>query len=559
MKNNLKFIVVFLAAICFAQKNIAQKKNEKPNIIFLLTDDQRFDALGCMGNDEILTPNIDKLGYEGVIFKNFYTTTSICMASRAQIMTGMYEYKTGCNFSHGPLLEEKFQKSYPVLLREAGYKTGFTGKFGYAVRTEEESKKGGASNYHSDDALPIDQFDWWKGWHGQGYYQTIKNDYMKEYAKEFPHVSKALGASSRDFIKKYANKKDPFCLSVSFKAPHSPVSPDEMYDDVYAGKKFTRDPNHGQQGGEHLPIQTKMGRQYMKLGKRWADENFDKALADYYQLIYAVDVAVGMILEEVKQQGIADNTIIIFTTDNGYSTGAHGFGGKVMPYEEGAKGPLLIYAPGSKSFKKGWVSTALTGNIDMAPTILEFAGVPIPENMDGKSLVSLVENKNATVKDDQAIIQAWGEDPTHALTVVSGDYKYLYWFYGEGMQPAEELYNLKEDRYEMNNLATDYKSAKKLAEMQKLYDRYVETWKNDAVETGNYPVYGSLYDRHVPWTVKRELMQVDKKAKKKAEKAAKQKASGMDADAEKKAKKAKKAKQRAERKAKEASQKALES
>lgn len=545
-------ICVLMVAGSFAKTN-AQTKSKKPNIIFLLTDDQRYDALGCMGNDEILTPNIDKLGNEGVIFKNFYTTTSICMASRAQIMTGMYEYKTGCNFSHGPLLQEKFDKSYPVLLQEAGYKTGFTGKFGYAVRTEEESKKGGASNYHSDDALPIDQFDWWKGWPGQGYYQTIKNESMKEYAKEFPHVSKALGASSRDFIKEYANKKDPFCLSVSFKAPHSPVSPDEMYDDVYAGKTFTRHPNHGQQGGAHLPEQSKLGRQYMKLGQRWVDEEYDKALARYYQLIYAVDVAVGMILDEVEKQGIAENTIIIFTTDNGYSTGAHGFGGKVMPYEEGARGPLLIYAPGSKSFKKGWVSTALTGNIDMAPTILDFAGLPIPENMDGKSLVSLVEKKNAKVKDDQAIIQAWGEDPTHALTVVSGDYKYLYWFYGEGMQPQEELYNLKKDKYEMNNLASNSKHAKKLAEMQKLYDSYVATWKKDAVKTGGYPEYGSLYDRHISWDVKREIMQVDKKAKKKAEKEAKQKASGKSADAEKKAKKAK---ARAERKAKEAAEKA---
>ena len=213
----------------------------------------------------------------------------------------------------------------------------------------------------------------------------------------------------------------------------------------------------------------------------------------------------------------------------------------------------MVIFQGSKSFKKGWVSTALTGNIDMAPTILDFAGLPIPENMDGKSLVSLVEKKNAKVKDDQAIIQAWGEDPTHALTVVSGDYKYLYWFYGEGMQPQEELYNLKKDKYEMNNLASNSKHAKKLAEMQKLYDSYVATWKKDAVKTGGYPEYGSLYDRHISWDVKREIMQVDKKAKKKAEKEAKQKASGKSADAEKKAKKAK---ARAERKAKEAAEKA---
>ncbi|MGB2129014.1 MAG: sulfatase family protein [Flavicella sp.] len=545
------YSLVGLLLLSVVTKITAQKDTKKPNIIFLLTDDQRYDALGCMGNSEIQTPNIDRLGNEGVIFKNFYNTTSICMASRAQMMTGMYEYKTGCNFSHGPLSQDKFDKSYPKLLQQAGYKTGFTGKFGFAVRAEKDLSMKGASNYHSDDALPIDQFDWWKGWPGQGYYQTAKNKYMVEYATEFPHVSRALGASSRDFIREYANKKEPFCLSVSFKAPHSPVSPDPIYDNVYAGKSFKKHPNLGQKGGVHLPQQAKLGRQYMKLGKRWEGAAYDNAVAKYYQLIHAVDVAVGMILEEVEKQGIADNTIIIFTTDNGYSTGAHGFGGKVLPYEEGARGPLLIYAPGSKSIKKGWVSEALVGNIDMAPTILDFAGLPVPENMDGKSLVPLVEKKGASVKEDQAIIQAWGEDPTHSLTIVAGDYKYLYWFYGEGMQPKEELYNIKKDIYEMNNLANNTKYADKLKEMQGRYDAYVAKWKRDAVPTGNYPMYASLYDRHVSWDVKRELLQIDKKKQIALRKKKKEKALGITEADKIKAKKAKKAKQRAARKAKE--------
>jgi arylsulfatase A-like enzyme len=428
------------------------------------------------------------------------------MASRAQIMTGMYEYKTGCNFSHGNLTKEKFKKSYPVLLREAGYKTGFTGKFGYKVSNEVDKN----SNYHTKAAMPMDQFDWWKGWPGQGYYQTVKNEFVKEYADKYPHVSKALGAASADFIKESANREKPFCLSVSFKAPHNPVSPDKMYDGVYKGKTFTRHPNHGQKGGKHLPNQAKLGRQYQRLGKHWKEENYDEALAKYYQLIYAVDVAVGMILEEVEKQGITDNTIIIFTTDNGYSTGAHGFGGKVLPYEEGARGPLLIYAPGSKSFKKGWKSTALTGNIDMAPTILDFAGLPIPKNMDGKSLVSLVEKKNATVKEDQAIIQAWGENPTHSLSIVSGKYKYLYWFYGEGMEPKEELYDLVEDRYEMNNLAANASNAKDLKKMQAKYDKYVEIWGDESIEGNGYPEYATLYNRHIPWSKKKHLMKVYK-------------------------------------------------
>ncbi|MBG7630702.1 MAG: sulfatase-like hydrolase/transferase, partial [Bacteroidetes bacterium] len=410
MKSKLRLVGMIVLACLMVQNTIAQNKGSKPNIIFLLTDDQRYDALGIMGNDEIQTPNIDKLGKQGVVFTNFYNTTSICMASRAQMMTGMYEFKTGCNFTHGPLTTEKFQKSYPVLLRKAGYKTGFAGKFGYAVKDDTEAN----SSYKSNEDMPMDQFDWWKGWPGQGYYQTKKNEFMVEYAEEYPHVSEALGAASVDFIQEYANKKEPFCLSVSFKAPHNPVSPDKKYDDIYAGKTFTRPPNYGKAGAEHLPEQAKLGRQYQRLGEPWREENFDYAMSRYYQLIYGIDVAVGMIMKELEKQGIADNTVIIYTTDNGYSTGAHAFGGKVLPYEEAAKGPLIIYAPGSKSENEGWRNHAITGNIDMAPTILDYAGLPIPKNMDGESLIPLMEKKKAKVKEHQAIVQAWGESPTHS-------------------------------------------------------------------------------------------------------------------------------------------------
>ncbi len=504
---NFKLISLGVMAIVFTfAKTTAQEKSKKPNIIFLLSDDQRYDALGCMGNDEIQTPNIDKLGAKGVVFTNFYNTTSICMASRAQMMTGMYEFKTGCNFSHGPLSPEKFQKSYPVLLRKAGYKTGFTGKFGYAVKN---SKKGN-SNYHANSDMPMHEFDWWKGWPGQGYYQTIKNEFMVEYAEEYPHVSEALGAASIDFIKEYSNQKEPFCLSVSFKAPHSPVSPDRQYDAVYKNHKFTRPPNYGKVGAQHLPKQAKLGRQYQYLGDHWNEEKYDDAMAKYYQLIYGVDVAVGMIMEELEKQGIADNTIIIYTTDNGYSTGAHGFGGKVLPYEESAKGPLIIYVPGSKSENKGWRNHALTGNIDMAPTILEYAGLPIPDNMDGESLVKLLEKKKGKVKEHQAIIQAWGESPTHSLSIVTDQYKYLYWFYAEGMEAKEELYDLTSDKYELKNLANDPSRLKDLKEMQKIYDSYVLKMKLESVPGNKYPKYAILYDRHVEWSKKRDLIKLYK-------------------------------------------------
>jgi arylsulfatase A-like enzyme len=504
--NKLKilwFSFLTSTGMCLLAKAYGQIINERPNIVFLLTDDQRYDALGCMGNDEIQTPNIDKLGAKGVIFTHFYNTTSICMASRAQMMTGMYEFKTGCNFTHGALTSKKFQKSYPLLLKKAGYKIGFTGKFGFAVKEEGAE----SDTYKTNEDMPMDEFDWWKGWPGQGYYQTIKNEFMVEYADRYPHVSEALGASSVDFIKEFSNQKEPFCLSVSFKAPHNPVSPDKKYEHIYKGKTFRKPPNYGEKGAEHLPKQAKLGRQYQRLGKHWDEERYDYQMARYYQLIYGVDVAVGMIMDELEKQGVADNTLIIYTTDNGYSTGAHGFGGKVLPYEEASRGPLIIYAPGYHSENKQWRNHALTGNIDMAPTILEYAGLSIPDNMDGESLVPLLSKKDAKVKEHQAIIQAWGESPTHSLSIVTDKYKYLYWFYGDGMQPKEELYDLQADRYEMKNLASECSMKYKLQEMQEIYDTYVEKIKEESANKG-YEAYAKLYNRAIPWSDKKKIIEI---------------------------------------------------
>ncbi len=477
----------------------------KPNIIFLLTDDQRYDALGCMGNNEILTPRIDELAGRGLLFTNYYNTTAICMASRATIMTGMYEYKTGCNFQHGPLTQDKFESSYPVLLREAGYRTGFAGKFGFGVVPSDVISN---SNWHSNDRMPMDQFDWWRGWPGQGKYATADNEFMAEYAERYPHVSGALGAAAVDFIRKSGDQGKPFCLSVSFKAPHSPVRPDPEYDDVYEGKTFTKPCNYGVEAADHLPEQSKTDRQFKKLWKRWAPGNYDEAIAQYYQLIYGVDVAVGMILDELKKLGIEDNTIIIFTSDNGYFCGSHGFGGKVLPYEEGSRAPLIIYDPRSKYAGEGKRSGALSGNIDMAPTILDLAGLKIPEHMDGVSLVPVLRKPDREVKEDQLFIQAWGERSVQNMTVIKDNFKYLYWYYGEGMEPAEELYDLDADCNEMENLAGSPGMEDRLEEMRKVYDRYLEQWKSESVDGYRYPDYGVLFDRNIDWQQKSDILKI---------------------------------------------------
>jgi arylsulfatase A-like enzyme len=479
----------------------AQARERRPNIVFLLTDDQSYLSLGCMGNAQVKTPQMDRLGAEGVIFDVHYDTTSICMASRASIVTGMYEYKTGCNFTRGSLERALWNQSYLVLLRKAGYFTGFAGKFGFAV-TDAPDK----SNWNSDDVMPVDSFDVWRGWAGQGKYETGKNKSMRAYADEYPHVTRALGAASRDFIKAAVRQNRPFCLSVSFKAPHSPNSPDPEFDEVYEHTQWDQPPNYDETGAAHLPHQAKSGRQYLTI-TGYRPSSYQKNMRKYHQLIYGVDQAVGMIRQALDEHGVADNTVIILTSDNGYNCGAHRLGGKVLPYEEGSRAPLIIYDPRIEASARGKRCRAVTGNIDMMPTIMDLVGLPIPVHVDGKSLRPLLHNPKGRVRQAMAILNVWGNVPTHEMAVVSERYKYIHWFFaGEGMQAAEELYDRQEDPYEMTNLVGNPEMQSVLEKMQGWYDRELQRWQEQCAQHSGYPDYVTLFDRHLTWKEKAKLI-----------------------------------------------------
>ena len=450
--------------------------------------------MGCYGNAQAKTPNLDKLGADGVIFDAAYDTTAICMASRAQVMTGMYEYKTGCNFSHGPLSADKWSQSYPVLLRDAGYYTGFVGKFGFAVKPNADDP----SNYHANEDVPMASFDEWYGWPGQGTYRTEDNEFVAKYAARYPHVTRACGAASRDFIKNAKKADKPFCLSVSFKAPHSPMSPDPAFDDVHEGTAWQEPPNYDELGAAHLPDQAKSGRQYLHIND-FEPDKYQTTMRKYHQLVHGIDYAVGMIRQELERQGVADNTVILFLTDNGYSCGAHGMGGKVLPYEEPSRTPMIVYDPRHPRSGRGARVKSVTANIDMAPTVLDLAGLPIPERMDGRSLMPLLDNPKGKVHDSVLLINAWGNAPTHSLSVVTDQYKYIHWPFAHEMEPAEELYHLKDDRFEMVNLKDHPEKQGMLKRMQAKYDAALVAWRSECVPGGQYPLFAKLYDRHIPW------------------------------------------------------------
>lgn len=459
----------------------------RPNIVFLMADDQCTYSMGCYGTPGVKTQNLDQLANDGIVFDRHYVTTAICMASRASVMTGMFEYKTGCNFEHGPLLETHWKSSYPLLLRNSGYRTAFAGKFGFVVT----ARPGGKGK------LPADDFDSWGGGPGQTSYVTAKNLSMTKYAKEYPHSTLAYGAFGRDFIKDSVKSTKPFCLSISFKAPHHPVTPDPRFDDVYEGYTFTKPANYGRQFGEHFSEQSRHGRQYERFHSWKYSNDYDTVMAKYYQQIYAIDVAVGMIRDALKKYGFHKNTVIIYTSDNGFMCGSHGYGSKVLPYEESSRVPLILYDPRNSNSGKGLRCNSLTGNVDFAPTILELAGEKIPANMDGKSLLPLCDNHPMkTIHDSLPLINVWGPKKVHSFAVVTKNRKYVYWPYSDSkISPAEELYDLEKDPLELSNLSKQEGEVDSLRTMRAVYDQHIQHWKDSAVPYHNYQPFGQTFLR----------------------------------------------------------------
>jgi arylsulfatase A-like enzyme len=484
MKKTLVFTVAFAPLLL-----IHSWADDRMNMVFLLTDDQTIYSMGCYGNEDVQTPHMDSLARDGIAFDRHYDTTAICMASRATIFTGLFEYRNGCNFDHGHLVREHWDKSYPILLREAGYRTAIAGKIGIEVSDKSEDNKKGY--------LPEDDFDFWGAGPGQTSYDTKKNKSMAKYAEEYPHASVSYGAFGRDFIKEMAEGDAPFCLSISFKAPHMPATPDPQFDHVYEGKTFRKPANYGRENGEHFSKQSREGRQYERFESWGYKDRYDEVMATYHQQIYGVDVAIGMIREALEEAGIANHTAIIFTSDNGFLCGSHGYGSKVVPYEESSRVPMLMYIPGHENSGKQLRSSALTGNTDFFPTMLELAGVEVPDGIDGKSLLPLYDNPEAETHTQLPLINVWGPKAVQSLGVVTKEWKYIYWPYDEsdGLRKTEEMYHLAKDPHELIDLVANPEHEVMLKELRQKYDSEVIDWKDKAVPFNNYLPYGEWFER----------------------------------------------------------------
>ncbi|MBI2433806.1 MAG: sulfatase [Candidatus Hydrogenedentes bacterium] len=422
----------------------------RPNLVVLLTDDHRWDAMGCAGNEIVQTPNMDRLAAEGVRFTNCFATTAICMASRASILTGMYVTTHGIEDFARPFSPELFALTHPAQLRAAGYYTGFVGKWGVG------------------NVMPAEAFDYWDGFPGQG-------KYFQEVNGQTRHLESLLGESACRAIAGAPGDK-PFCLSVSFKAPHvQDEDPrqylydpelEPLYQDVEIPAPMTADPKYF----AALPkfVQESEGRRRWE--KRFATpEMYQRSVKGYYRLVTGADRAIGRILEALETKGVLENTVIVFSSDNGIMNGEHGLAGKWLMYEESIRLPLIVRDPRMDADKRGKTVEAMALNIDLSPTLLELAGVPKPDGVQGKSLMPLVRGETPEWRTEFFYEHHFGsKNRAVPIPAVEGvrteDWKYARYIDEEPLY--EELYHVRSDTKEQVNLAGSPEHGAELKEMR---------------------------------------------------------------------------------------------
>ena len=423
--------------------------NDRPNIIYLMTDDQRADSLGCMGNSIIQTPHIDDMARQGVVFENAFVTTAICMTSRACVFTGQYAARHGIWDFSTELTEDQLSKTYLGRLHAAGYRTGFIGKWG-------------VGDPKSADAL----LDFNQGFSGQSQY--FAGDVQK---KQGRHLTAKIGDQALQFLQG-CDAAQPFHLSISFKAPHCQDSKDILSD------QFPSDPSYASlYESITIPAPYTAAAEYhdrmpdfLKNSinrDRWAVRfrspgRYQQSVKDYYRLITGVDAVVGRIRAALKEHGFEDNTVIIFTSDHGFFLGEYGFAGKWTPHDVSIRVPLVIYDPRLASTANSLRRSEIALGIDMAPTILGYAGVTPPREMQGASLKPMIEGRQSSPWRTSFFYEHWftaGGRIMPCEGVRDARWKYARYFVpGQVVAGAarwEELFDLKTDPHETVNLARD--------------------------------------------------------------------------------------------------------
>lgn len=451
---NIRYFIgvacTFSLFACGVSSRKSNPKAAKPNIIFLLADDMRFDALGCNGNSLAVTPNLDRLAAEGTNFKRAYVTTAICAISRASFLSGQYERRHGIDDFSKTFSPLALQQTYPLLMRANGYYTGFIGKYGVG------------------NVMPVNAFDIWKGFPGHGSY------FYKQPDGTLLHETAMMGKQMKEFIKNRDQSK-PFCLSVSFKAPHSEdgikenngFRPDPYFDNwftdtdfpypaTYPDSFYYRFSPFWRTDSSHKENEARV-RFRMRFSTA---EKYQTSVKAIYKLVSGIDKVVGELRNFLIQEGLSKNTILVFASDNGYYMGEHGLEGKWYGHEESIHVPLIVYNPLLRNQRRTVDKMVL--NIDFAPAFLQWAGLQVPVTMQGRSFSGLLQYKDLKWRTDFFYEHRYnpGTYPVYipnTVGIVTDTLKYMVYYNGSKSSNMiyEELFWRKNDPFEKNNLAQD--------------------------------------------------------------------------------------------------------
>jgi len=427
---NIHLLLTLSAVLCVNfGSNTIKAKESRPNFIFVLTDDQRYDAMGVAQREQgdkarfpwFKTPNMDRMAEEGVRFRNAFVTTSLCSPSRAAFLTGTYNHVNEIVYNHTPFPQDSV--TWASLLRAGGYKTGYVGKW-------HMGKQGGQRP----------GFDYSASFIGQGKYanQDFEINGVSEPTKGW--VDDVATDFAINFIRE--NKSKPFAIQLSFKSPHGPCKPPSRLKKFYVGEYCRPAANEAFKPPYDITDTTE---------PPYTIGTTDRRL-NRFRCINGADQNLGRVLDALDELDLAENTMVIYASDNGYYMGDHGLKDKRTAYEESMRIPLLVRFPNFA--RKGALEDADVLNVDLAPTILDYAGLDIPQSMQGRSwrhLLAKGEDRNWRKSFFYQYFESAGAAPT-IQAVRTSKYKLVkYPKHPEWTQ----LFNLQEDPYETKNLVNN--------------------------------------------------------------------------------------------------------
>jgi N-acetylglucosamine-6-sulfatase len=438
----LKSLGLATAALPFAGASVwarsSSNAGKKPrNVVFILSDDHRYDFMSFLNKPKFLeTPNMDRMAREGAYIKYATVSTALCSPSRASILTGQFAHKHGVvdNNTRVP----PGTRFFPRYLQEAGWQTAFMGKW--------------HMGHASDEPRP--GFHKWISFRGQGVYLNPTFNIDGKRVKRQGHVSDLLTDCALDWLKDGRDKDKPFFLYLSHKAVHAMFEPAERHKGKYENVELeypesmadTEENYKGKPRWVREQRNSWHGVDYMYHGQM----DFDTFYRRYCETLLSVDESIGRVIKYLEDNNLAEDTLVMYMGDNGFVFGEHGLIDKRHMYEESMRVPFLARCPGT--IKPGSVIEELIQNIDIAPTVMDIAGLKRPDHMDGQSFLPILQGRKTPWRDGAFYEYYWERNFPHTPTthgVRTNRYKYIHY---HGIWDIDELYDLKKDPEEMSNL-----------------------------------------------------------------------------------------------------------